>query len=132
MSPASRSGSGRRARHQRIHELQRGLRRLRHLVFQLPGGVVGEAQQLGLLRAQLGQPGNDVAGIVRSAAFGAIPGILEQRLPRRAMAQRIQVRLLRGVLQRNHVALQLALFCRQRGGADLRIALSPPARPCPW
>ena len=40
-------------RDERVHELQRGFRRLGHLVFQLPGGEVGIAEQLALLRAQL-------------------------------------------------------------------------------
>ena len=108
--------------HQRIHELQRGFRRFGHLVFQLPGGVVRKAKQFGFLGAKLSQTGDGFARIVRPAAFGAIPGVLEERLASGAMAERIQIGLLRGVLQRNDVAVQLALLGGLRGGGNLRIA----------
>ena len=55
---------GRRRRHQRIQKMNRRLRRLGHLVGQIPRRVIRIAQQRGLLRAQLRQPRNRRARVV--------------------------------------------------------------------
>ena len=110
--------------HQRVHELERCFRRAGHLVCQLPSRVVGVAQQFGLLRAQLRQTGDNVARVVRAAALRAIPRVLEERLPRGAIAERLQAWLLRGVLQRKHPAIHFAIRCGLRGGGHLRGAQS--------
>ena len=59
--------------HQGVHEFKRGLRCFGHLIFQLPRGMAGKAQQLRPLRAKLRQPRNDGPRIVRVTAFRAVP-----------------------------------------------------------
>ena len=85
-------GACRRGRHRCVHELQRRLRRLRHLVVELPGGKVGIAEQLGLLRAKLRDLGDGVARVVGIAVLGAVPGVGEDRLARGAIGQRAPAR----------------------------------------
>ena len=75
-----------------LHELERRFRRLGHLVVQLPRGVVREAQQLGLLGADLRDALDGLAGVVGVALLGAVPRGLEQRLARVAIAQILQLR----------------------------------------
>ena len=61
------------SRDDRIHELQRSLRRFSHLIFDLPSSKAREAEELGLLSPELGEAGNEVARIIGIAMFGAIP-----------------------------------------------------------
>ena len=70
---ALRSGGG----HDRIHKLQRGFGSFGHLVFELPRGKAWEAEQLGLLSTKLRETRDGVARVVGVAAFGAVPGMLE-------------------------------------------------------
>ena len=113
---------GRCCRYQRIQKFDRRLRRLGHLVGQVPRRKVGIAEQRTFLRAELGQPRDGGPRVVGIVALGAVPRVLKDRLPRGAISQKGQVRLLRGVLQRNYPSLLLALLgilCRR---GDLRFA----------
>src|SRR6185369_4342222 len=76
---------------------------------------------LGFLRAKLRQSRNSISRVVRSAARGAIPGVLEECLPRGPLAKRIQFGL-RRVLQRQDVAFYLAILRGQCCSGDSRIS----------
>ena len=45
------------------------------------------AEEFRLLRAELSETGDGVAGVVSVAAFGAVPGVLEDRLTRGPIAE---------------------------------------------
>ena len=109
-------------RHQRVHELQRRVRGFGHLVLQVPGSEVGKPEQLGLPGAQLCDAGDDVARVIGIAAFGAAPGVREERLTGGAIRQSDQIGLLGSVLQGQHEALHLAILRRLGRSTDLRIA----------
>ena len=47
-----------------IHEAQRGFRCFGHLIFELPGSEARIAEEFGLLRTELSEASNGVAGIV--------------------------------------------------------------------
>ena len=70
-----------------IHELQCGFRRLRHLIFEFPGGEARIAKKFGLLRAKLSEMCDRVARVVGVAPLGAVPGVFEDGLTRRAIAE---------------------------------------------
>ena len=116
---------GGRGRHQRVHELQRRFRSLRHLVFQLPRRIVRIAEQLGFLCAQLSQAGDGVAGVVGSAALGAIPGILKERLPRRALGERGRSGCCVVFCKRNDLALLALRSLAACAAAASRASLKP-------
>ena len=103
-------------RNEVIHKFERGFGRFGHLIFELPSGVVGEAEQFCLLGAELGEASDGGARIVVAAALGPGPGVFEERLARGAVSERGERRLLGGVLQRNDIALLVAGFggLRQR------------------
>ncbi len=81
--------------------------------------MVGISEELGPLGAQLRQPRDGVAGVVRIAPLRAVPGILEDGLPSRSIAQGGEGRLLRRVLQSKHVAVQMPAVSRLRRGGQL-------------
>lgn len=102
---------------------RRGRRGLGHLVGQAVGGVVLEAEQLGLLRPQLGQALHRFAGVVGIAALSAGFRGLEHGGALVAVAQRGQHRLLGGVLQRQQeLAFQIARLGIGSGGVDFFLA----------
>ena len=106
-----RLGAG--GRHKLADEFFHRVRRLRHLVVEHIGGIVGIAQKLGLVGPQHRQARDDCAGIVAIAFFGARPALVEQLFAHAAVFQRGEQRLLRRVLQRNDVfARQLARLGR--------------------
>ena len=116
-------GAGRGERHESVHEIERVLRRFRHLVLELPGRVIGKPEQGRALRAQLREPRHDRARVVRIAVLGAVPGIVEDRASRRrARPERAEQRLLRRVLQRHEVALDVAPLRGLSRGGELRLA----------
>ena len=105
------------------------LRHFRHLVLQAVGGVGRKAQQLRFLRAQLRQPLDQDARVVRIAVLGALGRGLEQFFARGAVGQFDLCRLLRRVLQRQHpAALELAIFRRCGGSVDLAAGKSGEVR----
>ncbi len=106
----------------RVHKLQGRVGRFGHLVDQRPGSEVGIAEQLALLRPQLRDLGDGRARVVGVIVLGAIPRVLEDRLPRAAIGQTGQGGLLRGVLQRHDVALDLAPLRRFGRCTELRVA----------
>ena len=93
-----RPGLGRGRGHEGGEELLHALRRLGHLVLQLPGGEVRLIQQPRLLGADLRQPLDRAARIVRIAALGSRPASVEQLLADGAAGEPLQRRLLRRVL----------------------------------
>jgi hypothetical protein len=99
----------------------RRLGRFGHLIGQVPRRVIGEAEQRRLFSAQLRQSCDNGARVVGVAALRAVPGILEDGLARAAVGEKRQIRLLRGVLQRNPPAVRL---CVLGGGGDLRLGQS--------
>ena len=114
--------AGRRERHESAHEIERVLRRLRHLVLELPGGVIRKSEKRGTLRAQLREPGDDGARVVRIPMLGAVPGVLENLAPRRALLERAEHRLLRRILQGYEVSLYVPRLRRQGRCGELRLA----------
>ena len=99
-----------------------GIRRLRGLVFQHVGGVVGIAQHGRAFGAQLGD-GRDDAGVVEFvAAAAARDRGLVQLLARGAVGQLRFRRLAGGVEQGDDVlAVELAGLGGLRGGGDLLV-----------
>src|SRR5262249_46311876 len=68
---------------------------------------------------KLRNPCDDIAGVIAVAALSAVPRVPKQRLTSRAIVEADQIRLLRGVLQRNNKPFHLAALCRLGSGADL-------------
>jgi hypothetical protein len=117
------AGAGRRRRRQFGEEVVDRRRRLCHLILQLPGGVTGEAEEGRRLRAQLAETRDRRAGVVGIPFFGPRPRRREQPLPRVAVLERDQRRLLRRILQGDHpLAAEAARLRRLRRRVDLRRA----------
>ena len=70
----------RRRGHDSIHELQSGFGVFGHLIFELPRGEAGIAEEFGFLRPKLRQPGDRVARVVGVSSLGAVPGMLKNCL----------------------------------------------------
>ena len=87
MSLASPRGFGGCGRDDGIHELQSGFGRFCHLILDLPGREVREAEELGLLSAELSETRDSVAGVIGVAMLGAVPGTLEDGLAGGAIAE---------------------------------------------
>ncbi|KAG1188331.1 hypothetical protein G6F35_014281 [Rhizopus arrhizus] len=105
------AGLGGGGRHGVGQQLQRGGRSLGHLVAQLVVGEGIKAEQLGLLRTQLGQALHGLPGVVGIATLGAGFRSLQHGRALVAVAERAEHRLLGGVLQRQHeLAVQLAIL----------------------
>lgn len=118
---AARLGGGRR--HGVGQQLERSIRRLGHLVAQAVGGVVVEAEQLGLLRAQLRQALDGLAGVVGIALFCACFRGLQHLGTQLAILQRGQHRLLGSVLQGEQIlAIELAGLGGIGRGGDIAFA----------
>ncbi len=68
------------------------------------------AEKFGALGSELGEAGDGVAGVVGVVVFGAIPGVLKDGLARGTVGEGGEERLLRGVLEGDCVAFDLAIF----------------------
>ncbi len=99
-----------------------GFRRARGLVFQAVGGVVGIAQQLRAVGAQLHDARDQRGGVELAAAAAARDRGFVQAPAQRAVGQLRFRRLAGGVEQGQHVlAVQAAVLRRFGGGGDLRL-----------
>lgn len=94
-------GARRRGGHDVAHKGLGGFRRFRHLILQAPCCEAVEAQQTGLLRTQLRHTRDDGARVVVVTLLAARQRLLKQRFARGAHRQRLQHRLLGGILQRD-------------------------------
>ncbi|MND41304.1 hypothetical protein D3C80_320540 [compost metagenome] len=81
------------------HKAQRRIRRFGHLVLQLPGRIVREAQEFGLFGTNFGQARDGLASVVAVTLFCPVPRSVKQRLAGVSIFQALQIRLLGGVLQ---------------------------------
>src|SRR5690606_33848426 len=80
-----------------------GLRCFSHLVLKFPGGIVRLAKKTGFLQAQFSHLLYSTARIILITFFGSAPTSFKEFFSCCTIAHILQGRLLRGILQRQHI-----------------------------